>query len=233
MLVVGPEPDASEHTTRLISIDPGAGTVREVESLPVHNGVRLTADGAYLLYIDASMQLVRRALRDGSEEFLSRGGDEKSQLAISADGRAVAYVSKIAGEQDLIYGRYIPGGEFKLASLTDLTGFYSEHFALGATGQHFFAYGSRSVLEELKAEAGAAEDSTTEPVAEATAETTDSESEPASYAAKPGMPARRERFGVIRLDLSASPDTWRINTVRARFIYESTAEFAIAGPFVH
>lgn len=46
-----------------------------------------------------------------------------------------------------------------------------------------------------------------------------------------GPPSRRERYGVIRLDLSGSPDGWSISTVNPRFVAESSAGFAIAGPF--
>ena len=42
---------------------------------------------------------------------------------------------------------------------------------------------------------------------------------------------RRERFGIIRMDLSAAPAEWSITRVNPRFIWEATAQFSNAGPF--
>ncbi len=47
----------------------------------------------------------------------------------------------------------------------------------------------------------------------------------------PQPPRRRERFGIIRFNLSGSPDDWNLSTTSPRFVVECTAIFGSAGPF--
>jgi hypothetical protein len=58
----------------------------------------------------------------------------------------------------------------------------------------------------------------------------DSEAAEEEYV-RPRPPAQRERLGVVRLNLSRSPDSWRITTVNATFVAEASAIFDSAGPF--
>ena len=44
-------------------------------------------------------------------------------------------------------------------------------------------------------------------------------------------PVKRKRLGIVRLDLSGSPDQWTITKVNPRFITEAGAQFDYAGPF--
>ena len=122
-------------------------------------------------------------------------------------------------------------GTFRLASVTDLTGFVSEHLRLSQDGRYLLGYGSRSRLQSMLAaerDQTVAEDEEAAIVPEVETPAAEEEAEP-EYEPRP--PARRERFGVIRLDLGRAPDSWRISNIDARFIAESGAIFDVAGPF--
>ncbi|MCH7472565.1 PKD domain-containing protein, partial [bacterium] len=226
----------------LYSVDAAVGEVSEPQSLGKAYEARLTADGRAMFYISADHRLVRRELSSGEEEYLSGGGDRKSGLAVSDDGTAVAFVSLLGERRDIIYGRYALDGSFRLASVTDQTGFYSEHLRLSADGRYLLAYGSRKELAALLQEAQggiAAEDEAAGMEDEATAGLEDeiadagvsAEEQPEDEEFAPRTPRRRERFGIIRLDLAGSPDDWNISSVAAYFIAECEAHFDTAGPF--
>jgi hypothetical protein len=200
------------------------------------------------------MRLVRRTLADGEEEYLSTSDDNKRGLALSADGTAAAFVSELGGKEQVIYGRYTPEGAFRLASVTDTTGFFSEYLRLSDDGKYLLGYGSRRELHAMLDAAGqpaAAGDGVQseleaalaagEPLAGAAVDVGDVVLEGGEVPAedelaeeeyvRPRPPAQRERLGVIRLNLSRSPDSWKITTVHATFVAEASAIFDTAGPF--
>jgi len=239
-VVLGPEPAYGETTARLLSVDVISGYAEDPVELPRLSEAALTADGGALYFIDSEMRLVRRTLPDGEDEYYSRGEDTKRGLTVSADGSAVAFVAELGGELDVIFGTWVdeanaraPMGEgtFRLASVTGLTGFVSEHLRLSRDGRYLLGYGSRTRLQAMldaEREQTVAEDEAAALEPEAEEPAVEEEAEP-EYEPRP--PARRERFGVIRLDLGRAPDSWRISTVDARFIAEGGAIFDVAGPF--
>jgi hypothetical protein len=251
-LVLGAEPTYGETRARLYSLDVFSGQLSKPQELPALSEAALTVGGHALVYLDEEMRLVRRTLADGEEEFLSTSDDNKRGLALSADGTAVAFVSELGGREQVIYGRYTPEGAFRLASVTDTTGFFSEYLRLSDDGKYLLGYGSRrkllamldaagqpaagadgvqTELETALAEGESAADvgdvvmEGGEPAADGGANAADDE-----YV-RPRPPAQRERLGVIRLNLSRSPDSWQITTVNATFVAESSAIFDTAGPF--
>ena len=248
-VVLGPDPAYGQTRNRVIRLDLATGrTMDEVDIPGVYTTdlggaqLALADDGRTLFYVDDELRLVRRELAEGTEEYLSTSPDLKYGLAVSDDGGAVAFVSQRGEERDVIYGRYSMEGDFRLASVTDLTGFCSEHLALGADGRYLLGYGSRRELEKLvdvakagvPADPGAVAEETAAALAVAeTAEGAGTEEsvvgEDMGY--QPSPQARRDRFGVVRLDLSRSPDTWNIISVDARFVAEAGAVYDIAGPF--
>ncbi len=149
----------------------------------------------------------------------------------------------------MIYGRYGVDGVFGLASVTEQTGFFSEHLALSAAGDYLLAYGSRTELARLMGQEvvpvaadaegegeGAADE---EPVAEGESVVAeqgvvtglDAEDVSEDDELMPQPPRRRERFGVIRFNLAGSPDDWNLSTTNPRFVVECSAKFDNAGPF--
>jgi hypothetical protein len=234
---------------KLLTVDPATGSLGETELLGKVFDARLTRDGRELFVINDENRLFKRTLADGEDVYLTGGDDRKSHLSVSADGNALAFVSALGEDRHVIYGRYSDEGEMRLVSLTEQTGFTSDYFALSADGHYLLAYGSRTELLALVSEARGtlAEDEQPE---ESTAESEDSAAveEEAGEAVEAGTgvdpeqqvddeelmprpPRRRERFGVIRFDLSGSPHAWTILSVDPRFIAECEAQFSNAGPF--
>lgn len=272
-LVLGPEPGYGETRARLYGLDVLSGQLNEGQELPALSEAALSVGGRALIYIDDQMRLVRRDLSSGDEEYLATSEDNKHGLAISADGTAVAFVSELGSKKQVIYGRYTMEGVFRLASVTDTTGFYSDYLHLSDDGKYLLGYGSRrkllAMIDAAEGKAGAqaaasqpagggvqsqfeaalAEDEAAstggfaastegaagvgnavleggEPDADGAAPTAADE----EYV-RPRPPAERERLGVIRLNLSRAPDSWRITTVSAEFVTEASAIFDVAGPF--
>jgi PKD repeat protein len=232
-VVLGPEPDFGATRARLFHLDSAAGQVSQGEELPELSEAQLTADGRELFFINSEQRLVKRVLATGTDDYLGKGEDRKTGLAVSADGTAVAFISSVGDEQDIIYGRYTQEGEFRLASVTDMTGFFSEQLRLSAGGDMLFGYGSRTELYALLDEARGTTVADDEAVAEGEELAAEDGDKAVAleeqHEARP--PARRERFGIISMDLSGSPDRWKITTVGAKWITEASAVFDASGPF--
>ena len=209
---------ASPLTLRAVDVE--AGQIGEPVALGSAIDARLSRDGRTLYLINAEQRLVRHSVASNTDEYLSGGDDRKSGLAVSGDGGAVAFVSTRGDQRSVIYGREDDAGAFRLASVTDQTGFFSDKLALSADGRYLLTWGSRSELLSL---VSAARGQKAEADAVAAEEAAREESVPPTQ--------RRERFGVIRLDLSAAPAEWNITKVDPRFIWEAAAQFANAGPF--
>ncbi|MEZ5339227.1 MAG: PKD domain-containing protein [bacterium] len=224
VLAVGDKLEKNFRELRVVSVDPDAGQVGEPLLIGKAAEARLSRDGRYLFHIDDKSRIVRRHVPSGDVEFLATGGDRKQGLAVSGDGESIVFASHSGERSDIILGRYDMSGVFQLASVTDRTGFYSEHMLLNGDGGYLLAYGSRDELLALvRGEDGEAT------VAEDEIDAEGDDDDAPQYSS--GPPSRRERFGVIRLDLSGSPDGWSISTVNPRFVTEGGAQFSIAGPF--
>lgn len=225
VLAIGDKLEKNFRQLRVVSVDPAYGQVGEPLLIGKASEAKLSRDGRYLFHIDDQSRIVRRHVPSGDVEFLATGSDRKSGLAASGDGDSIAFASEMGERRDIILGRYDMGGVFQLASVTDRTGFYAEHMLLNGDGSYLLAYGSRDELVALVRKARGDE---TLAADEVDAEKLVDDDAP-QYSS--GPPSRRERYGVIRLDLSGSPDGWSISTVNPRFVAESSAGFAIAGPF--
>jgi hypothetical protein len=216
------------------AIDAASGQVGKPASLGGIREAALPSDGRELWLVDAQGRLLQRSLGDGSDEYYGSRDDLKHALTVSADGSAVAFVSSLGGDEDVIYGRYTDGGEFKLASVTAQTGWFSGYLALSADGRYLLSYGSRYNLSELLAAAkgkglpsvGEDEQPSREVLEDLEPE---GQGDDAEFYATP--PSRRERFGLVRLDLAMSPHEWSITKVNPKFLVECDAEFTSAGPF--
>lgn len=221
LLLKPSQADKAEAVT-LYSVDVGAGQAGQPQPFAKAFDAKLSRDGHYAVFIADDARLVRRDLVLGKDEQLSKGDDRKTALAIAADARAVVFDSALGDRKDIIFGRYDDNGVFRLASVTDQTKFYSEHLRLSADGQYLMAYGCREdVLALLKAVKGKA-------VAD---DELSGEASDKSVPQGKRPPASVKRYGLIRLDLSGSPDTWSITKVNPHFIVECTAAFDYAGPF--
>ena len=218
MVVLRETQEDRSNEMNLVPVDAQSGQVGRATPLGRIYGARFPRDGRELFYINSDSRVVRRHLPTGKEDYLTGGDDRKSSLAVSADGNAIAFVATLGEQRDVIYGRDDALEGWRLASVTDQTGFFSEQIALSADGTYLIAYGSRRELFDLLAAAGG------ESLAE-------DELAPESGQTAPGPPVRRERFGIVRLDLSGAPDDWSIISVDPRFVTESGASFATAGPF--
>jgi hypothetical protein len=210
----------SSAALSLLSLDVAQGRIGQPQGIGTGYEGKLSRDGRSVYYINADQRLVRREVGSGTEQFLSGGEDRKSGLVVAGDGDAVAFVSNRGDGHDIIYGRASEDEGFRLASVTDQTGFFSEQLGLSADGRFLLAYGSR---KELLALLSAARDG------KATDKDLAAEDASAEEAVPPTQ--RRERFGIIRLDLSAAPTEWNISIVNPRFIWEASAQFSSAGPF--
>ncbi|MBN2081951.1 helix-hairpin-helix domain-containing protein [bacterium] len=240
LVLAGPADGNGAAKVRLISADADAAQFSEPAEIAGVVEAVLTADGRSLFYLDKEMRLVRANLASDETVYLSRGEDNKRHLAISADGSAVAFVSELGTGTELIYGRYLDTGEFRLASVTDTTGFFSDYPRLSDDGRYLLAYGSRDELFALldaaeapsePADAGEAFEDALQTAA--SNDVIDEADAPDGEIVRPRPPARRERLGVIRLNLSRAPDSWKITTVSPEFVTEAEAIFDTAGPFGH
>lgn len=225
VVLLKPSQRAQAELVSVVSVDVQAVHAGNAQPLAKAFEAQLTEDGRRVFYIGADERLVSRTLATSKEEFLSGGDDRKTGLALAADGSAAGFVSVLGDRKDIILGRYTDEGAFRLASVTDQTKLFSENVALTADGKYMLLYGSReNLLSLLKSARGkAVSDDDVAPEAETEGE---------GAAKTPRRPAEhRERFGVIRIDLSGSPDEWSITKVNPRFIVECAAMFDCAGPF--
>ena len=226
VLAIGDKPQKNFRQLRVVSVDPDYGQVGDPTLIGKASEARLSRDGRYLFHIDDQRRIVRRHLPSGDIEYLATGDDAKSGLAVSGDADSIAFSSRSGDREDIILGRFDMSGVFQLASVTDRTGLYAEQLQLTGDGAYLLAYGSREKLLALVREARGDETLAGDEI-DAGAEAEDGEVPQYSS----GPPSRRERYGVIRLDISGSPDGWSISTVNPRFVAESTAGFSTAGPF--
>lgn len=206
----------------------GDGVVHLPEELGKLYAAVLSGDGRSAYVINPEWRLLKLNLANDDEEVLSGKGDMKSNLVVSADGSTVAFTSRLEVRDDIIIGRKSPEGVFRLASLTDQTGFFSEQLALSANGRYLLAFGSRLALSELVARAKEAGKISTD---DSEDDGLDGEGMVEDDELIPRPPRRRERFGVIRMDISGSPDSWSMLTINPRFVSESSGSFDNAGPF--
>jgi PKD repeat protein len=221
-VLLKPSLDEKAEGVSLYAMDVGGGQAGEAQPFGKAFDAQLSRDGHYAVFIAADERLVRRDLVGGKDEQLSPGDDRKTGLAIAADARAVVFDSAMGDRKDVIYGRYDDVGTFRLASVTDQTKFYSENLRLSADGQYLMAYGCREdVLALLKAVKG-------KTVAD---DELNGEASDKSVPQGKRPPASKKRYGLIRFDLSGSPDGWSITKVNPHFIVECTAAFDYAGPF--
>ncbi len=225
VLAIGDKPEKNFRQLRVVSVDPDYGQVGEPLAIGKAAEARLSRDGRYLFHIDDQSRIVRRHVPSGDIEFLVTNEDRKSGLAVSGDGDNIAFSSQSGDRQDIILGRYDMAGIFQLASVTDRTGLYSAQLQLTGDGSFLLAYGSRDALMALVRAARGDETLAGDEIEPEG----DADVEAPQYS--PAPPSRRERYGVIRLDVSGSPDGWSISTVNPRFIAESSAGFSSAGPF--
>jgi competence ComEA-like helix-hairpin-helix protein len=212
---------------QLYMVDVSGGQVGDPRQLGGIYEAALPRDGRELWLIDAQYRLLRREIASGTDSYYGSRDDRKSGLTVSADGNAAAFCSTIGNKSDVIYGRFDEAGEFRLASVTAQTGWFSAYLALSADGMYLLSYGQRQHLSELvQAARGSA----------ATASAGDDElvpedGEAEGQVALPAPPKRRERFGLVRFDLSLSPSEWSITKVDPKFLVECGAQFSTAGPF--
>jgi hypothetical protein len=216
------KPGDAASAVNLISVDVAAGQIGQPQPIGSAFEARLSRDGRTAFLINQEMRLVKHDIRTGTDEYLSGGEDRKSGLAVAGDGDAVVFDSARGDTHSIIYGRY-DGDTFRLASVTDQTGFYSEQLGLSADGMYLLAYGSRKELVALLSGARGEKGPKASDKDVAAEEAGGEEAVPPTQ--------RRERFGIIRMDLSAAPTEWSITKVNPRFIWEATAQFSNAGPF--
>jgi len=214
--------DSAASAITLVAVDVAAAQFGKPQPIGSAFEARLSRDGRTAFLINQEMRLVKRDIPTGVDEFLSGGEDRKSGLAVAGDGDAVVFDSARGDARSIIYGRY-DGDTFRLASVTDQTGFYSEQLGLSADGMYLLAYGSRKELVALLSGARGAKEPKVTDKDVAAEEAGGEEAVPPTQ--------RRERFGIIRMDLSAPPAEWSITKVNPRFIWEATAQFSNAGPF--
>ena len=210
----------------LYTVDAAGGQIGEPRQLGGIYEAVLPRDGRELWAIDAQHRLLRRELSSGTDNYYGSRDDRKSGLIVSADGSAAAFCSTLGGDSDIIYGRFDEAGDFRLASVTAQTGWFSAFLGLSADGNYLLSYGQRHHLSELVHAARGTS---------IAASTGDDELLPeageAGDEAYPAPPKRRERFGLVRFDLSASPSEWSITKVNPKFLAECGAQFSSAGPF--
>jgi PKD repeat protein len=211
---------------QLYMVDVSGGQVGEPRQIGGIYEAALPRDGRELWAIDAQYRLLRRELASGSDSYYGSRDDRKSGLAVSAEGNAAVFCSTIGDKSDIIYGRFDEAGDFRLASVTAQTGWFSAYLALSADGMYLLSYGQRQHLSELvqkargSGAASAGEDELAPEAGEATGQVP-----------LPAPPKRRERFGLVRFDLSPSPTDWSITKVNPKFLVECAAQFSSAGPF--
>jgi PKD repeat protein len=225
LVILGPKTDGTAQPLRQYSVNPAAGQVSEFSEFGVAREVALSEDASVSFYITSDQRLVRRKTSTVEQTFLTTGNDAKRGLVCSADGRAVAFVTGDEDKPNVIYGRVTPEGDWRLVSVTDETGWASNYLALSADGNYLLTYGSRSVLASLLGKAG-----TPDKAGKDGRSPIDAESG-ATAQTVPAPPKQRERFGIVRLNLSRPPDEWTIKSVDPRFITEAGAQFSTAGPF--
>jgi hypothetical protein len=218
-----PKQDGTAQPHKLYRIDPDGGQVGEATDFGNMHEAVLNGDGRVAFYIASDLRLVRRNTRNGEQQFIGSAKDIKRGLTSSADGKSVAFSVPLGNEANIVYGRQTQDGEWRLASVTDQTGWGSEYLRLSADGRFLLTYGSRDDLAALLAKNGTADKADKNGQSPVDGEESES---PA-----PGPPAQRERFGIVRLDLSLAPAEWDIESVNPRFVYECNANFATAGPF--
>ncbi len=214
--------EAKLENTFYINADVSTGWFSDPKQLPKAFEAAVTADGKDVFYIGANQRISRMRLEDGKEKDITGEGGRRFNLAISSEGNALVFVYKKGDEQDLIYGRLNDSGDFEMTSISDSTGLMSQIARLSGDGDYLLAYASRNRLQTLLEAA--------RPKGSKDAAPIDGEK---SNGPPPGVkpPVKRERYGVIRMNLSAAPDDWDINSVNPRFIIESSASFDTAGPF--
>jgi PKD repeat protein len=225
VLAVGDKLDSNFKQLSIVSVDPDYGQVGQPFSVGKASEARLSRDGRMLFYIDDQNRIVRHQVQSNKVDYLATGSDRKFGLAVSGDGDGIAFASQSGQRKDVIYGRHDMAGVFQLASVTDRTGFYSEQLQLSGDGAYLMAYGSRDVLLALMRAASGDDTLASDEILPEAATADDAK----QYSVKP--PTRRERYGVVRLNLSGSPDSWSISNVSPRFVAESSAGFSSAGPF--
>jgi PKD repeat protein len=225
LVVLSPKLDDTAQPMRQYALNPQAGQVSDFSEYGVAREVALSGDGRYSFYISSDERLVRRKTDTAEQAYLSSGNDEKRALACSNDGRAVAFVTGDEKKPNIIYGRVTGSGDWRLVSVTDQTGWGSNYVELSADGDYLLTYGSRSVLAALLAKDGTADKAGQDGRSPIDAEQGD------KPPVTPAPPKSRERFGIVRLYLHDSPDTWDLKSVDPRFVAESSAQFATAGPF--
>ncbi len=208
-------------------VDVAGGQVGEPQQLGGIYEAALPRAGRELWVVDAQYRLLRRELATGKDSYYGSRDDRKSGLAVSADGSAAAFCSTVGSKSDIIYGRFDEAGDFRLTSVTAQTGWFSAYLELSADGQYLLSYGQRQHLSELvqaaRGSGAAASAGDDELVPEA--------GEAEGVEVYPAPPKRRERFGLVRFDLSASPSDWSIIKVNPKFLAECGAQFSSAGPF--
>jgi PKD domain len=208
------------YKAALLALDPGARTCAEPQDIGSLYEARLSRAGDALWMINGEGNLLRRDLASGGDEYIGSREGRRYQLALAALGDAAAWVQQNGERKEIILARLGGDGEFVLSSVTGLTGLFSEHFELGSDGRYLLAYGSRKKLAQMLAAAKG------KPVSE-----DDVMAQPVSGKPRGPLPPARERFGIIRLDLSGDPDSWTLLSVLPRFVVEAQAEFSNVGPF--
>ncbi|MCC7478856.1 PKD domain-containing protein [bacterium] len=205
-----------------INLDVASGWYSDPKSLPKLYEAALTADGKELFYVGTNQRITRMRLEDGKEKDLTGEGGRRYNLSVSAEGNAVAFAYKKGDEQDLMYGRMNSAGDYEMTSISDTTGLFSPIARLSGNGDMLLSYASRNRLQTLL-EAARPKGSKETPAIDA------EKTKGPPPGTKP--PAKRERYGIIRMNLSAEPDDWDILSTNPRFIMESSASFDVAGPF--
>jgi PKD repeat protein len=229
-VVLSAKLDGSPQACKHFNVDPDSGRI----STPLDFGqaieVALSRDGSVAYYIGAENRLVRRNTRSGDQQYIGSDKDIKRGLACSEDGRAVVFSVPLDNGHNIIYGRQTSDGDFRLASVTDRTGWGSQYLRLSGDGRYLFSYGSRDVLAGLLARNGTADSPDTSGRSPVDGEEGPSAVETATVTGS-GPPRVRERFGIVRLFLGDAPNDWDIKSTNPRFVYECNANFSVAGPF--
>lgn len=210
----------SPYKASLMSVEPSSCSVSEPQDLGSVFEARLTSSGDVLWLIGGDGLIAQRDLASGKNLYLGAKEGRRYQLSVGELGEAAAWVQQDGERKEIIYARRGLDGEFDLASVTGLTGMFSEHFEVSSDGRYLLAYGSRKKLAQMLAAAKG------KPVSE-----DDVMAQPVSGKPRGPLPPARERFGVIRIDLSGEPKSWTLLSVLPRFILEAQANFSNVGPF--
>lgn len=210
----------SPYAASLFAVDPASCSVSEPQDLGSLYEARLTSDGAALWLVGGDGLISRRDLASGKSTYLGSREGRRYHLSLGGLGDAAAWVQQDGDRKEIIYARRGVDGEYDLASITGLTGMFSEHFQVSADGRYLLAYGSRKKLAQMLAEAKG------KPVSE-----DDVMAQPVSGRPRGPLPPARERFGIIRIDLSGDPKSWTLLSVLPRFVIEAQANFINVGPF--